>query len=80
MLATGIALLAIDDSKSGLTCTKETSITRKSCHYEEASDRGLYVAGGAVLLLIGTAVAWSSLTPKDAKKGRKASPKDEPAE
>ncbi|BAD56400.1 hypothetical protein [Nocardia farcinica] len=70
-LLVGVVLLVFDLANPQEVCS--TSILGyESCH-TSTSNRGAWIAGGAVLFLACTFVAWSTLSPSDApvrKSGR----------
>lgn len=59
-LVAGIILFAIDHSTVEQVCVTGYNI----CRDEPQSNRGAWMAGVALLALVGTAIAWSTLTPK----------------
>jgi hypothetical protein len=69
VLIIGIVTLIVDHSTVQETCTRQMGL--RVCEHESPSNRGLGIAGIGVITLVGTAVAWSTLTPKDARRGRR---------
>ena len=66
ILLGGIVLLLVDQSSTDQICSAFTGI----CRDAPKSDRGAWIAGVGLLALIGTAVAWSTLTPSRSQVDR----------
>ena len=66
-LVAGIILFAIDHSTVEQICVTGYNI----CRDEPQSNRGAWLAGIAGLTLIGTAIAWSTLTPPQSQSAQR---------
>lgn len=63
LLVAGIVLIIVDLANPATVCT--TSIAGWESCKEHTSNRGLWIVGGAVLLIVATFVAWSTLAPSE---------------
>lgn len=71
-LIAGVVLFVVDHTTSNQVCPAGL---HSGCYDVPQSNRGAWIAGVAALVLVGTVVGWSTLTPKPDASERPSSPR-----